>query len=220
MKHLGVIGICLLLLVMCKHKPEEDPGLPGGGGTVIVPPQNQLVCFNTQILPLITSNCANAPGCHSNVNYKDVILMSYSPIRKIAAEGELMKVLTTTKISKRMPYNRPPLTPDQIALVQKWINEGMKETICVDDCDTINVTFTKQVEPLMNNYCKGCHTGASAGGGVLLDSYATMKNQTINGKVICTVTAKGCNLMPKGGPALGFCNQRKLILWKEAGCPQ
>ncbi len=72
----------------------------------------------------------------------------------------------------------------------------------------------------MNTYCKGCHNSSNVGGGVNLDNYADVKTSTLTGKMICTITANGCAIMPKGGPALSNCNIRKIKIWAAANCPQ
>ena len=55
---------------------------------------------------------------------------------------------------------------------------------------------------------------------VNLDNYNSTKTCTTTGKMICTITASGCAIMPKGGPSLSKCDIRKIQIWAATGCLQ
>ncbi|MDP1727828.1 MAG: hypothetical protein Q8M15_13670 [Bacteroidota bacterium] len=215
-----IIVIFVVILSTCKHEPTQIPLGNNPIDTNIIVTYDS-VCFNTQILPLITSSCAQA-GCHDPIKHEeDLILNSYSGIMKLGTDKLLIAVKLSSGKKMMPPLPQPRLDSTSINLIQRWINEGSKNRICIPSvCDTVNVKYATHIAPVLNTYCKGCHNAGNKGGNVNLDNYTDAKNNTIFGKVLCSVTAtSGCALMPKGGPALSSCNIRKLQLWAAANCP-
>ncbi len=205
-------------VISCKHTPEEVPGGTNKQDSIPVTTDDS-VCFNTQIQPLINASCAQA-GCHDQATQAEGInLSNYQGIKAIVNNGELMEVITETRPDKRMPPPpAPPLSAQEIQLIQRWINEGARNKICAQsNCDSSNVTYNNTIAPILNTYCKGCHNAGSAGGGVILDSYAAAKSNTMGGNVIGSVKA---GTMPKGTSKLSACNIRLIEIWAEKGCPQ
>jgi hypothetical protein len=231
--------VCLSLLLLsaflfypsCKHEPTQI--YTGGNGIdttkkdttpIVNPPKSDSVCFNTQILPKIIASCATA-GCHDAVSRVEGLnLTSYTGIRNIVTpynlNSELIREITRTG-SKRMPP--PPmaaLDTATINLFKKWISQGATNKICIDDCDTTNVKYSSHIVPLVNTYCKGCHQTSSAGGGILLESYAQVRSSVETGKLLCSIKWTGCSNMPKSSSQFSKCNIRKFEIWQKAGFPQ
>jgi hypothetical protein len=123
-----------------------------------------------------------------------------------------------------MPQGSTKLTTAQKAMFQKWIAEGKRNVTCYNPCDTTNVTYNNHIQPLIQNYCLGCHSTASAtksGGGVVIDSYANTKTQTQTGHLMCAIEYTGtCSQMPKGLNQLSFCEIRKFKIWANNSFPQ
>ncbi|HNA01813.1 MAG TPA: hypothetical protein PLN49_13155 [Ferruginibacter sp.] len=87
-------------------------------------------------------------------------------------------------------------------------------------CDTTNAaTFSKEILPLMNTHCNGsgCHNTASASAGVILDTYAGVKTQAQNGRLMGSTGANGS--MPKGAARLSSCTLSTLQRWIDSGTP-
>ena len=61
-----------------------------------------------------------------------------------------------------------------------------------------NPTYTKNIQPIINSNCVSCH---SAGGNYPeLTDYAKVKDQCINGLVLCRIDGTSCGaIMPQGG---------------------
>src|SRR5437667_1456706 len=92
------------------------------------------------IRPLFRKHCT---ACHSAKNLKEVdvsgglALDSYPAVmkgskRSVITPGKstdsvLVQYLVTTDVKKRMPLDAKPLSPEQIKLVQSWIDTGAKE---------------------------------------------------------------------------------------------
>lgn len=54
----------------------------------------------------------------------------------------------------------------------KEVAEDLKKKQGPNNCDTSNITFTANVQPILNSgLCLSCHTGPGAFGNVRLDSY-------------------------------------------------
>ena len=88
-------------------------------------------------------------------------------------------------------------------------------------CDTTVVAkFSSEVLPVMANSCNagGCHNTASASSGVILDTYAGVKTQALNGRLIGSIDHFN-GTMPKGGAKLASCTITKIQQWIYSGTP-
>lgn len=221
----------ILLLLLMAWACTQDPygvanGVPGPGD-----PNNPIpVCdpdtvyFEQSILPLIQSNCAQS-GCHDQASATEgVVLVSYNTIMSSGKikpgdpdDSELMEVITDTDPDKRMPPPpASPLTAEQQNLITTWILQGAQNNSCAGDCDTVSVGFAAQVQPLINNYCRSCHSGASANAGVRLENYNDVQAVATSGRLMGVLTGQGYALMPPAG-ALSACNLRMVEKWIEDG---
>ena len=87
---------------------------------------------------------------------------------------------------------RAPLTNAQITLIAQWINEGANnKTNCGTPCDSNNFTYSANIKPMMDTYCKGCHSGVSASKGIVLDTYDGVKKRSTEWQVIANHQARG-----------------------------
>jgi hypothetical protein len=88
-------------------------------------------------------------------------------------------------------------------------------------CDTTVVAkFSADVMPVMTNSCNagGCHNTTSASSGVILDTYAGVKTQALNGRLIASIDHTN-GTMPKGGAKLSTCTITKIQQWINSGTP-
>ena len=92
------------------------------------------VTFSNDIQPILNQNCVQ---CHGGVRQKngvsfvfreDALGKGKSGLRTIVPghpdESELIARLTSSDPEARMPYHAPPLPPQQIELLRRWIKEG------------------------------------------------------------------------------------------------
>lgn len=87
-------------------------------------------------------------------------------------------------------------------------------------CDTITVSkYLTDVAPIMSASCNmsGCHNTTDAASGVILDTYAGVKIQALNGRLMGSTSATGT--MPKGGNKLPNCTLGKIQKWIDTGTP-
>jgi len=88
-------------------------------------------------------------------------------------------------------------------------------------CDTINMTYTNNIKPILDNNCISCHQSSNPSGGVLLDSYDQVINQVDNGRLSGAVNHKpGYSPMPQGGGKLSDCDLSKIDSWINSGSPE
>lgn len=93
------------------------------------PAAGTTVSFASDILPLLSSRCLNCHGGNrteeglSLRTYEDVMAGSEGGVVIVpgdAAHSHLFEMVSTQK----MPKRGPKLTPDQVLLIETWINEG------------------------------------------------------------------------------------------------
>jgi hypothetical protein len=227
------------LFTACKHElvvpnPPDiiDPGSSSGlldSVGVGVRCSSDTVYFQNTILPLITSGCAKSK-CHDVISHKEgVILTNYNNILKYVKpfkpnSSELYKVLFETGEERMPPAGQTPFTQAQKDIIKKWIEQGALNNSCNESyggCDTTKVTYSGFINPLMVNYCVGCHSGSNPDGGINLSSYVYVKTQAVSGKLYGSVShSPGYIKMPSNGPKLQSCYLNKIKAWISLGMPQ
>lgn len=87
-------------------------------------------------------------------------------------------------------------------------------------CDTTSVLYSTKVVPILSTQCYNCHTGASAGGGIVMGTYAADKVIALNGKLYGSIShAAGYSPMPQGGAQMNSCQTTTIKKWIDAGSP-
>ncbi len=87
-------------------------------------------------------------------------------------------------------------------------------------CDTLNITYSQTIAPLINSNCNSCHSASSAQGNVVLDTYAALKTYADNGKLLGVINhSSGYSPMPKNQSKLSTCNISKITIWINQGTP-
>lgn len=230
--------ISIWTLPGCVHDPF-DPVNPDPTDTTEqpidtmtgIPCDPNLVYFEFEILPILKSNCAKS-GCHDAASHQDgIVLDNYANV--IASDvidpfdldgSDLYEVITENDPDKRMP--QPPnarLTPDQISLIAQWIQQGAQNLECDPNagvCDTLSVTYSGVIAPLLTTYCVGCHSGGAPSGNILLNTHSGVQTVAMNGRLLGAITwAPGFQQMPRGSSKLSDCHIAKIKAWIEDGAP-
>lgn len=228
---MGHFLMAILLVAACKHTLPDDglsPNGNNGGGVIVTPPNTTNNCspdtvyFANTISPLIASGCAKS-GCHDAITHADgVNLTTYAKIMQYvipgnAAASKLYKEIIKTGNDRMPPPPSPAFTAEQKAVIQKWINQGAKNNACVN-CDTTDFKFGTAIKNIMSNKCQGCHNANYLGGGIDLSTYAAVKVQALNGKLLGSVKwATGYSPMPKNSSKLPDCEIIQIKKWIDAG---
>lgn len=244
MKTLQVLVLCCFLvglLPACTSKPiDVEPahtggnnsgtsgGNTGGSGGGGVNAADTALCFERDILPIFIANCAKS-GCHDAASRQDgYVFTSYQTItaKKFqpgdASETELYETITERDPGDVMPPPpNPRLSNQQIALIGRWIDEGAKNTTnCTPLCDSSKFAYAADIQPVLNTYCRGCHSTAVPSGGISLDNYAGVRTVALNGRLIGAIShSAGYKPMPQGGAQLSSCTIAQIRGWIQAGAP-
>lgn len=199
----------------CKH----DPVIP-----------KHTVCFESEILPVIVSNCAKS-GCHDAITAEeDYIFTDYTGIMTAVNAGnplksKLYQSITGTLADKMPPAPAPELSSTQIQTIKMWIEQGAENTTNCENngtngCDSTNVTYSGTIQQLLANNCVGCHNSGSASGGANLDGYANVKSYLDAHKISFTnaISYNSSVKMPPSGK-LSDCNIAKFNNWINNSYP-
>lgn len=226
----GIIFIMILLMLIlssCKHEPmiipKEIIETGNGNGQSTCDPDTAY--FQTQILPLLLSNCTRST-CHNSTDHADgIILDSYANVMATAdvdpgrpGNSVLYGVLLETDPDDRMPKGAQPLSADKIELIFDWIDQGARNNSCSNNCDTTNVTFSGTILPLIQNNCLGCHSGGTPGGQIDLSNHLNISVVALNGRLFGAVNHDpGFQPMPRGGSKLQQCRIDQIRIWIQDG---
>ena len=218
-------------MASCTHEPllpiGPGPGLPTDS-TTTKPCDPDSVYFETDILPILISNCAIAT-CHDAASRQDgVELTSYQAVKNSdiiklndPRKSDLYEVITENDPDDVMPPPpRAKLSAEQTALILKWIQQGAKNLSCDEtgECDITNVTYSATVAPILQTYCTGCHSGSTPSGGISLATHAGVATVAGNGKLYGAISHQsGFVAMPQGGNKLPNCQIDQIKIWIDSG---
>lgn len=91
----------------------------------------------------------------------------------------------------------------------------------VATCDTTNTTYTATIAPIISANCASCHSTALAnmnGGGIILDSYASIKPYVTNNFLLNSIVQNGSvKPMPMNSPKMDACSIKKISVWINKG---
>lgn len=103
------------------------------------------------------------------------------------------------------------------------IPPGCKNYNAVDlypPCDTVNVTYSGNIQPIIAANCLPCHSVANQFGGIILAVLDSARIPARNGLLLKAVTHDPSVIpMPKGGGKLSDCDIAKIRRWINLGEP-
>lgn len=223
------VGILLIGgLGSCVH----DPQLPETSKNFTnIPCNSDTVYFDNDILPLLKAGCAFS-GCHDErVGKGGVILSDYANVFKEVRSGDADNSELYTSLFKSGEERMPPPPHDAFSdeeknLIKKWIDQGALHNGCVedeeknDDCDTVDVSYSNVILPILLNNCITCHKQSSTkGGGHILEGYSNVKTYVDNGLLYKSVAhLPGAKPMPYTvSEPIENCKIRKIKAWIDQG---
>jgi hypothetical protein len=166
-------------------------------------------------------------GCHDNLTAEEGYrFTSYTNTLRAVnisnpSSSKLYEVITETNPDDIMPPPpNNPLTDAQTDSIFAWIKYGALDEFCGIACDTTSeMSFATNIRPVIENFCKGCHSGASPNGGISLTSYSEVAVIAASGKLTGTIKGLTGNVpMPPSGP-LSDCIIEQVDLWVQNGYP-
>jgi hypothetical protein len=89
------------------------------------------------------------------------------------------------------------------------------------ECDLLNITWSVDIEPLVNQFCVGCHQGSSPAAGLLLDRYEVVKSSVLQGGFSIRINKPITDpLKMPPNATLDSCAIDKLNMWIANGAPE
>lgn len=100
--------------------------------------------------------------------------------------------------------------------------EDIQPTGNTSGCDTTFIpSYASKVQPILNDFCVGCHSSNNATAGIALDNYTSSKNNSA--KLIPAIThptsLPNSKKMPPGGK-LKECDIVTIQRWANSGFPE
>jgi hypothetical protein len=87
-------------------------------------------------------------------------------------------------------------------------------------CDTTNMSYSTDINPILENNCVSCHNTTQANDGVILTDYNNVLIQINNGNLVNVIEHNpGYPEMPQGLPQLSSCTINKIVAWVNRGAP-
>jgi hypothetical protein len=223
----------LMMLPACEH--DMIVGDPGPIDTI--PVDTMIAChpdtiyFEKDVLPIVLSSCGMAL-CHDAVTMQmGLIYTSYSsilatgkvvPFDPLASQFYTMMI--ETDLTNIMPPSpRGPISDTNIAVIRKWIEQGALNLVCPEDTICVvpeTVSFERDVFPVIDKYCKGCHSGANPWAGLRLRNYNEVRTVALNGLLLGVIEHRpGFPQMPMTIGKLDSCIIAAINEWVNDGAP-
>jgi hypothetical protein len=189
------------------------------------------IYFEKDVLPIVLSSCGMAL-CHDAVTKQaDLQYTSYATIMATGKvvpfkplESEFHTKMIETDPSLVMPPSpRGPISDTNIVVIKRWIEQGARNLACVmDTICTIpdTVSFAQHVFPVIDKYCKGCHSGANPWAGLRLRNYSEVRVIATNGLLLGVINhSSGFPQMPMTIGKLDSCIIATITQWINDGAP-
>ncbi len=98
------------------------------------------------------------------------------------------------------------------------IEEELYPAYSTNACDTIDITYAQDIQPMLQNSCYSCHGTGIGLGNVTLEGYANLQPYIADGSFVGSVEhGSGFSAMPKGGTKLANCSIDKIKIWVRQG---
>lgn len=87
-------------------------------------------------------------------------------------------------------------------------------------CDTLQVSYSAHVAPVMALHCNSCHSASAPSAGIVTDNYNSLRTIALNGRLPGAINHRpGYSPMPKGGNKLNNCDLARIDAWIRKGAP-
>ena len=102
-----------------------------------------------------------------------------------------------------------------------WITQGALDNRCDSaGCDTINVTYTNTIAPILQTYCLGCHSGPNPSYSINLSTYNGVVGVAESNRLMGALRQEtGFFAMPKNASKLSDCQIAQFQKWINTNEP-
>jgi len=201
----------------------------------IMPPDTSSVCdpdtiyFRKDVLPIVLSSCGMG-FCHDTESKQGgVEISSYGTliasgiVEPFDPEGSRMYVRMSSMMASEVmpPTPRGPISDTNILVIRQWIEQGAFNIECPDDTTCVieaPISFKSDVFPVVDKYCKGCHSGTHPWADLFLRNYNEVKEVADNGKLVGVISHDmDFPPMPQNQDRLLQCDIDRITLWVQEG---
>jgi hypothetical protein len=221
----ALLILFLLSLTSCHHDADlsvEPPKPPPPGPEFKC--SHDTIYFKNSVLPVILTGCAKS-GCHDESSKKGgQVLENYADISELVQpfdpqSSQLYKILYSNS-EGRMPPDSP-FSASQKSIIYWWIKQGGFNNQCDSTgCDSTNVTYTLTINPIVQAWCIGCHSGSNPDNGLSLDTYENVVACANSNRLMGALRQEtNYFAMPKGGAKLSSCEIALFQKWINNGTP-
>jgi mono/diheme cytochrome c family protein len=207
--------------------------------------------FNRDLRPVFQSSCA---PCHVGGNSMGNLSLDSAAtllrggksgpgiVEGRSSESVLIKRLSGTDASPRMPMGKPPLATAEIAKIRSWIDglkpgqiqsaasSGRSPITASTSSAAVSPLFAETVRPILASRCYSCHGPTLQQNGLRLDSLAAILKGSDNGKIVMPGKSDSSRLvrrllsqerpaMPYGGHPLSPKDIAAVRKWVDARAP-
>ena len=192
----------------------------------IVPTPDPVVstkaCFTNDILPVLLSGCAIS-GCHDATSHRSgYTYTSYATTMGSVRAGSTAnsKLYQVIKNGEMPPSTYSRFTTATIDTIGAWIKRGALNETCSTACDTVStISFNTTLWPIVQNSCRGCHSGTTPSGGIRLESYANVSTIAASGALMGALKGTAPHSLMPPGSALSVCKITQFKKWIANGYP-
>ena len=137
----------------------------------------------------------------------------------VSVGRQASKRLTLTPVARHCQWLLPVLVALS-ACTYDSAEELLSQAPSAPACDSLAVSFSGSVAPLLQQRCVSCHNASLRNGNVSLESYAQVQRVATDGRLMGVIThAQGYPPMPQNGPKLSACEIARIRQWVRSGMP-
>jgi hypothetical protein len=228
MKFSFTVFLLVLFLVgnSCHHKadlsvPPPKPAPPGSEFKC----SHDTIYFMNSVFPVVLTGCAKT-GCHDAASHKsghtlDNYAAIYALVVPFDPQSSALYTVLFSNTQGRMPPGSP-FTQEQKSIIYWWIEQGAYNNKCDSTgCDSVNVTYTKSISPILQAWCIGCHGGTNPSNGLSLETYDQAVACADSSRLMGAIRHEtGYSFMPNGSGSLSPCEIALFQKWIDLGKPQ
>jgi hypothetical protein len=225
MKLLLPFAALLIISFSCHHNADlsVEPPKPPPPGTEFKC-SHDTIYFQNSVFPIILTGCAKT-GCHDASSHKgNCVLENYADISKLVnpfdPQSSKLYIVLFSNSDGRMPPGSP-FSLEQKSIVYWWIKQGGYNNRCDSvGCDSVNVTYTMSINPIIQAWCIGCHGGSKPASGLSLETYEEVVACANSNRLMGSIRQEsGYTAMPQGGGKLSSCEIALFQKWINIGTP-
>lgn len=98
------------------------------------------------------------------------------------------------------------------------VSNSEEDLYPADTCDTLQVTYSSTIAPIIQQHCFACHGGQATISGIPLEGYTNLKKKVDDARLVGAIRRlQGFSPMPQSAPSLIECDILKIEKWVAEG---